>query len=103
MRLASERPPERLTWKAIVDNGYIVAGNPKQVTEQLNDMADALNVGHLMLLLHFGDLKKETVLYNTRRFAQEVARALRSRFDDWEDRWWPKSPAPAPRTLAPAQ
>jgi alkanesulfonate monooxygenase SsuD/methylene tetrahydromethanopterin reductase-like flavin-dependent oxidoreductase (luciferase family) len=83
-------PAEALTWKTIVDNGYVLAGSPKRVLEQLNDMADSLKVGHLMLLLHFGNLKKETVLYNTRRFAEDVAPQLRPRFSEWEDRWWPK-------------
>ena len=81
---------QKLTWKTIVDNGYIIAGNPKQVTEQVRDVATSMNIGHLMLLLHFGNLKKETVLYNTRRFAQEVMPNLRSIHDKWDDRWWPK-------------
>jgi len=41
--------------------------------------------------LHFGNLKKETVLYNTRRFAQEVMPHVQSLHDKWEDRWWPKA------------
>jgi alkanesulfonate monooxygenase SsuD/methylene tetrahydromethanopterin reductase-like flavin-dependent oxidoreductase (luciferase family) len=83
--------PSKLTWKTIVDNGYIVAGNPKHVQEQISEMSDTMRVGHLMLLLHFGNLKKETVLYNTERFAKEVMPALKPRFSEWEDHWWPKS------------
>jgi len=85
-----------LTWKSIVDSGFIIAGNPKRVSEQLAEVADTLKVGHLMLLLHFGNLKKETVLYNTRRFAREVMPGLKSRFSEWEDRWWPREAAPMP-------
>ncbi len=55
------------------------------------DVARPLNVGHLMLLLHFGNLKKETVLYNTRRFAQEVMPKVRATHEKWEDRWWPRA------------
>ena len=95
--------PPALTWKSIIDNGYVIAGGAKRVVEQLNDMADATNVGHLMLLLHFGNLKKQTVLYNTRRFAEDVAPVLRARFSEWEDRWWPKAPQPVPRPLVAAQ
>jgi alkanesulfonate monooxygenase SsuD/methylene tetrahydromethanopterin reductase-like flavin-dependent oxidoreductase (luciferase family) len=101
VRQAAQGQPGPLTWKRIVDSGFIVAGSPARVTEQVSDMADSLNVGHLMLLLHFGNLKKETVLYNTRRFAREVAPALRPRFGEWQDRWWPSSPAPAPREPEP--
>jgi alkanesulfonate monooxygenase SsuD/methylene tetrahydromethanopterin reductase-like flavin-dependent oxidoreductase (luciferase family) len=103
VKLAAGGPPQKLTWKAIVENGYILAGSPKRVIEQLNEMADEMRIGHLMLLLHFGDLKKQTVLYNTRRFAEEVAPALRPRFSEWEDRWWPTARAAGARRLEPAE
>jgi alkanesulfonate monooxygenase SsuD/methylene tetrahydromethanopterin reductase-like flavin-dependent oxidoreductase (luciferase family) len=107
IRQAAERTAspvaQPMTWKSIVDSGFIMAGSPKKVTEQMNEMVQDLNIGHLMLLFHFGDLKKETVLYNSRRFAQEVAPAVRHHFSGWEDRWWPKDQAPAPRALEPAQ
>jgi alkanesulfonate monooxygenase SsuD/methylene tetrahydromethanopterin reductase-like flavin-dependent oxidoreductase (luciferase family) len=94
---------QQLTWKTIVDNGYIIVGSPKKVTDQLHEFADEMNVGHLMLLLHFGNLKKRTVMYNTRRFAEEVAPHVRARFSEWEDRWWPREAAPAASELTPAQ
>jgi alkanesulfonate monooxygenase SsuD/methylene tetrahydromethanopterin reductase-like flavin-dependent oxidoreductase (luciferase family) len=79
-----------LTWKDIVDRGYVVAGSPDTVVDQLNELARGLNVGHLMLLLQFGNLGRESVMYNTRRFAEEVIPRLRGRFAEWEDRWWPR-------------
>jgi alkanesulfonate monooxygenase SsuD/methylene tetrahydromethanopterin reductase-like flavin-dependent oxidoreductase (luciferase family) len=91
-----------LTWKDVVDRGYVVAGSVDTVVDRLNQLADTLNVGHLMLLCQYGDMAKDTVLYNTERFAREVMPRLRHRFDDWEDRWWPRDtlaqrarPAPA--------
>jgi len=78
-----------LTWKDIVDRGYVVAGSPATVADRLNDMADRMRVGHLMLLLQFGDMPKEKVLDNSARFAADVMPRLRDRFSDWEDRWWP--------------
>ena len=93
IKLAADKsgaPAPQLTWKTIVDSGFIVAGTAKRVTEQIHDMADTLRVGHLMLLLHFGNLKKQTVLYNTERFAKDVMPHLKSRHSEWEDRWWPK-------------
>ena len=62
-----------LTWKDLIDRGYIVAGSPKTVADRINDMADKLNVGHLMVLLHFGNMSKETTMYNTERFAKDMA------------------------------
>jgi hypothetical protein len=35
-------------------------------------------------------MKNETVYYNTQRFAKEVIPKLRNRFNEYEDRWWPK-------------
>jgi len=80
-------PP--LTWKQLVENRVIVAGGPDTVVEQLNEIARGLNIGHLMLLLHFGNLSKETTRYNTQLFAEEVMPRVRANFEDWEDRWFP--------------
>jgi alkanesulfonate monooxygenase SsuD/methylene tetrahydromethanopterin reductase-like flavin-dependent oxidoreductase (luciferase family) len=82
--------PATLTWKDIVDRGYIMAGTAETVVDQMNDMADTLRAGHVMLLCHFGNLNKETVQYNTQRFADDVMPKIRHHFDDeWEDRWYP--------------
>ena len=85
-----------MSWKQIVDNGFILAGNPKQVLEQLNEVAETLNVGHLMTLLQFGNLSKTTTKYNTEQFARHIMPKLRGRFSEWEDRWFPADHAPAP-------
>jgi alkanesulfonate monooxygenase SsuD/methylene tetrahydromethanopterin reductase-like flavin-dependent oxidoreductase (luciferase family) len=83
--------PTSLTWKDIVDRGYIMAGSPDTIVDQMNDMAKTMRIGHVMLLCHFGNLDKETVLYNTERFARDVAPRVRHHFDDeWEDHWYPR-------------
>ena len=43
---------------AIVDKGYVIIGSPDEVAEQLREVATNLNVGHLMLLLQFGNMKQ---------------------------------------------
>jgi alkanesulfonate monooxygenase SsuD/methylene tetrahydromethanopterin reductase-like flavin-dependent oxidoreductase (luciferase family) len=90
-----------MTWKDFVDRGYVVAGSPDTVVDRLNDLIDTLNIGHLMLLLHFGNMPKETTLYNTTRFAKEVIPRLKNRFSEWDDKWWPKEQAGA--QAAPAR
>jgi alkanesulfonate monooxygenase SsuD/methylene tetrahydromethanopterin reductase-like flavin-dependent oxidoreductase (luciferase family) len=90
-----------LAWKEIVDSGCVVAGSPQTVIDRLNDMADRMKVGHVMLLMHFGNMKHETVLYNTTRFAKEVAPKLRHRFNEYEDKWWPKDTLKQIQTPAP--
>ena len=87
-RAAAQDPD--LSWKDILDRKYVVAGSPATVVDQLNELADTLRVGHLMLLCHFGDMPKEKVLYNTSRFIEDVAPQLRPRFDEWDDPWWPR-------------
>jgi alkanesulfonate monooxygenase SsuD/methylene tetrahydromethanopterin reductase-like flavin-dependent oxidoreductase (luciferase family) len=87
-------------WDEIVERGYVVVGTPDEVADQLRAVATELNVGHLMLLLQFGNMNRELTLYNTRLFAERVAPQLRELFDDeWEDRWWPR-PLPPERRVA---
>jgi alkanesulfonate monooxygenase SsuD/methylene tetrahydromethanopterin reductase-like flavin-dependent oxidoreductase (luciferase family) len=103
IKLAAERYKEvqDLTWSQILERGYVVAGSPDTVVDQLKDMESRLRIGHLMVLLHFGDMPKETVTYNSTRFAQEIAPRLRSIGGEWEDRWWPRGTLPQLAEPAP--
>jgi alkanesulfonate monooxygenase SsuD/methylene tetrahydromethanopterin reductase-like flavin-dependent oxidoreductase (luciferase family) len=78
-----------LTWKDIVDRGYVVAGSAETVVDRLRDVVTNLNVGHLMVLLQFGNLPREVTFENTERFATDVIPKLRDHFGEWEDKWWP--------------
>jgi alkanesulfonate monooxygenase SsuD/methylene tetrahydromethanopterin reductase-like flavin-dependent oxidoreductase (luciferase family) len=75
---------------AIVDKGYVIIGSPDEVAAQLREVAKNLNVGHLMMLLQFGNMGKDLAKYNTQLFAQQVMPQLHDVFADWEDRWWPQ-------------
>jgi alkanesulfonate monooxygenase SsuD/methylene tetrahydromethanopterin reductase-like flavin-dependent oxidoreductase (luciferase family) len=75
---------------AIVDKGYVIIGSPDEVADRLRQVAQDLNVGHLMLLLQFGNMGKDLAAYNTRLFAEEVLPQLKPLFSEWEDRWWPQ-------------
>src|SRR2546427_10789537 len=92
IKLAADRNKELqdLTWPQILERGYVVAGSPDSVVQQLTEIEETLRVGHLRVLLHFGDKPRETVLYNTNRFAQEVMPRLRPMWNEWEDQWWPR-------------
>jgi hypothetical protein len=68
----------------------------------LREVAVNLNVGHLMLLLQFGNMKKDLCRYNTRMFAQHVMPKMQGLFSEWEDRWWPQPMAAAQRAAVPA-
>lgn len=75
----------------IVDQGYVIVGDPDEVASKLRDVAIGMNVGHLMLLLQFGNMDRALTLHNTELFAKRVLPQIRDLFDDaWEDHWWPK-------------
>jgi alkanesulfonate monooxygenase SsuD/methylene tetrahydromethanopterin reductase-like flavin-dependent oxidoreductase (luciferase family) len=78
------------SWEGLVENGYVVAGSPETVIAKLNELADDLNIGHLMVLLQMGDMPRETAMYNTRMFAEHVIPAMRDKFSGFEDHWYPK-------------
>ena len=94
------RPPET-EFDNIVDEGYVIVGSPDEVAEQLRDIAVEFNVGHLLLLLQFGNMNTDLTQYNTRLFAERVMPQLRDLFDDeWEDKWWP-APLPDAQRVRP--
>jgi alkanesulfonate monooxygenase SsuD/methylene tetrahydromethanopterin reductase-like flavin-dependent oxidoreductase (luciferase family) len=89
MTTATYRDVADLDWPEIVDRGYVIAGSPDSVVQQLDELIGELHVGHLMVLSHFGSMPRQVAMQNTTRFAEEVMPRLRGRFSDWEDRWWP--------------
>ena len=93
-------------FEGIVDNGYVIVGDPDEVAERLREVAVEMNVGHLMLLLQFGNMNKDLAMYNTSLFAERVLPQIRDLFDDeWEDHWWPTPMAnqqrATPQPIAP--
>jgi alkanesulfonate monooxygenase SsuD/methylene tetrahydromethanopterin reductase-like flavin-dependent oxidoreductase (luciferase family) len=85
------------TWKEMIDRGTVIAGTPKRVIEQIEDLARSLNTGHLGILGQFGDMPHDRTMVNLKRIGTEVVPKLRHLWDDkWEDHWWPK-PMKSPR------
>ena len=62
---------------AIGDKGCVIIGSPDEVVAHLRQVATDLNVGHLMLLLQFGNMNKGLAQYNTRLFAEKGDAAAR--------------------------
>jgi alkanesulfonate monooxygenase SsuD/methylene tetrahydromethanopterin reductase-like flavin-dependent oxidoreductase (luciferase family) len=88
--------------KEIVDEGYVIVGSPDEVAEQIRHVAKTLNVGHLMLLLQFGNMSKAVTKNNTRLFAEKVMPKVKDLFGEWEDKWWPQPMAKSARAELPA-
>ncbi len=100
MEMRAQRAQMTMDWDSLTKAGYVIAGSPDDVAEQLDKLADDLNVGHLMCGLHMGSMPPEKVFYNTKMFAEKVAPKLRDKFSNWEDRWYP-NPIPASERVAP--
>ena len=93
----------RRGFEAIVDEGYVIVGSPDEVAEKLRALAVKLNVGHLMLLLQFGNMNRQLTQHNTELFAKRVLPQLADLFDDeWQDHWWPQG-LPAAETARPRE
>ena len=94
---------KKLRWRDFVEEGYIIAGSPATVRERLSAVVRELNVGHLMVLLQFGNLSKEQTLRNTELYAREVMPHLRGLWSDWLDHWYPKPLCEPERASEPAR
>ncbi len=89
-----------MSWDELVERGFIVAGSPDDVAEQFRDLAEKLKVGHIVSLLHMGDMPMEKTLYNTEMFATRVIPQLRDIWSEYEDHWMP-NPLPADDRATP--
>ncbi len=94
-----------LSWREMIDKGYIVAGSPDSVAEQIDKVVDSLKIGHLVCLLHFGDMPNDLCRYSTEMFATKIIPQMRSKWKGYEDHWSPKPMAledrAEPRTVTP--
>ncbi len=78
------------SYRQCVDEGFLVSGDPKQVTEQMEHLITSLKVGHVFCLMHIGDMPRDKCEKSTRLFAEQVMPKLRHLWDGYEDHWSPK-------------
>ena len=88
-----------LSWQEMIDKGFIIAGSPDSVAEQMERVARTLKVGHVVCLLHFGDMPNEVCRYSTEMFAQRVIPRIRPIWGEYEDHWSPKPMPQADRAV----
>ena len=88
--IAASQTRQNLTWQDFVEQGYVIAGSPKTVVENLRKAVEALRVGHLMVLLQIGSMPRDLTMKNTDLFAREVLPHIRDMWDEYEDHWWPQ-------------
>jgi alkanesulfonate monooxygenase SsuD/methylene tetrahydromethanopterin reductase-like flavin-dependent oxidoreductase (luciferase family) len=79
-----------MTWKDLVEGGFVIAGSPDTVRERMLEMIRGLRVGNVFCLLHMGDMPDEKTRHSTRLFAERVMPAIRDAWPEWKDdaRFW---------------
>lgn len=91
------------TFDEVVDRGDIIAGNPDEVTEKLQAMAEEARVGNVVTITSYGDMPADLASYNTRMFAEKVMPNLQGLYEDqWEHKWWPETLRDRPNLRRPA-
>jgi alkanesulfonate monooxygenase SsuD/methylene tetrahydromethanopterin reductase-like flavin-dependent oxidoreductase (luciferase family) len=88
------------TWKQLVNEGYILAGSPETVRQQIEELGKTLRVGHVLLGCQIGSAPAELVNRATKLAGDQILPKLRHLYSDYEDRWWPKA-LPASRRAKP--
>ncbi|HEV2571933.1 MAG TPA: LLM class flavin-dependent oxidoreductase [Beijerinckiaceae bacterium] len=72
------------------EEGHVIIGSPDEVAEKLLNVCKEMHVGHLLLLLHFGNMSRDLTKYNTDLFATKVLPQIKHLYEkEWEDHWWP--------------
>ena len=80
-----------MSFDDMIEQGYVVIGDPDQVAERTVALAKDLRIGHLMALCHFGNMDKELTMHNTELMATKVLPQVKDLWDDeWTDPWWPQ-------------
>ena len=81
-----------LTWKDLVEGGFVIAGSPDTVRERMEHMIKTLRIGHVFGLFHTGNQLDWKTRYSSKLFAEKVMPKLRDVWPDHvgDDRWWCK-------------
>ena len=92
LRAEQQKVFMNLTWKELVEKGFVIAGSPATVRERCEHMIESLRVGHVFCLFHIGDMPDEKVRHSTKLFAERVMPGLHGLWPEWKDdkRWWIK-------------
>ena len=92
---------KKMKYKDFVEKGFVIAGSPETVREQITSAMKKLNVGNLMALLHFGSMPHDLTLQNIDLFAREVYPEVKKLFadDGWAHEWWPERLGGTPAAL----
>ena len=79
-----------MSWQQLIDDGYIIAGSPNTVANQMKELATSLRVGNIFCLIHVGNMPQDKCMRSTKLFADEVIPQLRDMWPEYKDdnRFW---------------
>ncbi len=66
-----------LTYEGLIENGLLIAGDPKTVIEEIEKQRSLIGTGHLMCCMAFGNLPHEKVMHSIRLFGEKVIPSFR--------------------------
>lgn len=88
---AGHKLRQGLSWEQLIEQGFIVAGSPASVRDQLKAAIKKLHVGNIITVLGLGSMPHYLALKNIELFSKEVMPYLR---DIWDDQYpvenWPE-------------
>jgi alkanesulfonate monooxygenase SsuD/methylene tetrahydromethanopterin reductase-like flavin-dependent oxidoreductase (luciferase family) len=89
-----------MSWDQLIRDGYVIAGSPDSVVDQMKNLITSLRVGNIFCLIHVGNMPEEKCRHSSKLFAEQVIPKLRDMWPEYADdnRFW-VSPIPeqAPR------
>ena len=94
-----------MSWKQLIDSGYVIAGSPDTVVNQMRELIQGLHVGNIFCLIHIGNMPEDKCRRSMELFAREVMPKLRNEWPEHadDDRFWIHPVAQqAKRAAAPA-
>jgi alkanesulfonate monooxygenase SsuD/methylene tetrahydromethanopterin reductase-like flavin-dependent oxidoreductase (luciferase family) len=92
LRADAQRRFATLTWKDLIDGGFVIGGSPATVYDRMVEMITQLRIGHVFCLFHNGDQPDWKTRHSTKLFADKVMPRLRALWPEYagDDRWWVK-------------
>lgn len=79
-----------MSWDQLIKDGYVIAGSPATVVDQMKNLITSLRIGNLFCLMHVGNMPAEKCRYSSKLFAEQVMPHLRDMWPEHADdnRFW---------------
>jgi alkanesulfonate monooxygenase SsuD/methylene tetrahydromethanopterin reductase-like flavin-dependent oxidoreductase (luciferase family) len=81
-----------MSWDQLIKDGYVIAGSPESVVDQMKHLITSLRIGNIFCLMHVGDMPEEKCRHSSKLFAEQVMPKLRDMWPEYadDDRFWIK-------------